>query len=179
MDFERERFKALVLHILWRTNHFEDFGATKLNKVLWFSEARSFQAYGKPITGEVFIRDKHGPRSRHAREVCEELVTSGLAETSIERFYDYEIRRFRAVQPSDTALFTNEELSLIDWWIDHIARDHTAASISEKSHDYGWEIAQMGEEIPLYAFLASRIREPRSEDEATWAETEAQRLITK
>jgi hypothetical protein len=176
MIFDREKFRALVLHILWRTSHYEDFGATKLNKVLWFSEARSFQAYGKPITGETFIRDKHGPRAQHAKALCEELEIAGLVESVTERFYEYEVERYRALQPSDTTVFSSEELSLIDWWTDHIAQYHTAKSISEKSHDYGWEIARMGEEIPLRAFLASRIREPRDEDETIWAKTEAERL---
>jgi hypothetical protein len=37
-----------------------------------------------------------------------------------------------------------------------------------KTHDYGWEIAQMGEEIPLYAILAERIPHPEG-DELDWA----------
>ena len=176
MTFDHEKFKALVLHILWRTNHYDDFGATKLNKVLWFSEARSFEAYGKPITGEAFIRDMHGPRSKHARDICEELKAEGLVEPLTERFYDYEVQRYRVLQPSDTAVFTSEELSLIDWWTDFVAKHHTAKSISEKSHDYSWEIAKMGEEIPLRAFLASRVRDPHDDEEIDWAKKEAARL---
>ena len=34
----------------------------------------------------------------------------------------------------------------------------------------------MGEELPLYAFLAAKIREPRSEAEVKWAQEEAHRL---
>ena len=52
---------------------------------------------------------------------------------------------------------------------------HTAQSISDKTHDYGWEIARMGEEIPLYAVLAERVRHPRG-DELEWARKEAERL---
>jgi hypothetical protein len=46
----------------------------------------------------------------------------------------------------------------------HIAEDHTAESISDESHDYAWEIAKMGEPLPYYSFLASRLRDP-TEDE--------------
>jgi hypothetical protein len=62
--------------------------------------------------------------------------------------------------PDVKLLFTSEELKVVDYWIDHIANDHTAASISEKSHDYAWEIAKMGEELPLKAIFTNRIREP-------------------
>src|SRR5262249_36624697 len=30
-----------------------------------------------------------------------------------------------------------------------IDKEHTATSISEESHDYAWDIAKMGEELPL------------------------------
>lgn len=176
MQFDREKFKALVLYVLWRTGNHDGFGATKLNKVLWFSEARSFEALGKPISGETFVRDKFGPRARHVKAVCDELESEGLAERFTERVYDYEVTRYRAFQPPDTSQFTNEQLSLVDWWIRHVSEDHTASSISKLSHDYSWQIAGMGEELPLYAYLAARIRAPRTEEEHKWAQEEAKRL---
>lgn len=51
-------------------------------------------------------------------------------------------------------------MQIIDHWIEYVHKDHTAASISEKSHDYGWDIAKQNEIIPLYAVLAERIPEP-------------------
>jgi hypothetical protein len=174
MTFDRERFKALVLYIIWKTGHREGFGATKLNKTLWFAEARTYEAFGKPISGETFVRDKHGPRSTHLLSVCDELVDEGLVERFSEHFYDYEVVRYRAFEPPPTSRFSAEEISFVDWWIGFIDKQ-TAISISKLSHDYGWEIAAMGEELPLYAYLASRIRSPRG-DETKWAQEEAVRL---
>jgi hypothetical protein len=175
MDFDREKFKALVLYVIWRTSHREGFGATKLNKTLWFAEARTFEAFGKPISAETFVRDKYGPRSMHLSAVCDELVRDGLVERFSEYFYDYEVTRYRAFQPPDTSPFGSEEIALVDWWIGFIDK-HTATSISKSSRDYGWEIARRGEELPFYAFLASKIREPRSDEEIEWAREEARRL---
>lgn len=176
MNFSREKFKALVLYVIWRTSHVDGFGATKLNKALWFSEARAFEAYGTPISGEAFVRDKFGPRSKHLREVCIELEDEGLIEPFVEDVFTRKASRYRALAPADTSAFTNDELTLIDWWTSHIAREHTATSISQLSHDYGWEVASMGEELPLHAFLARRIRKPRSAEEIEWAKREAERL---
>ena len=176
MELDREKFKALVLYVIWKTSHIDGFGATKLNKALWFSEARAFEAYGNPIAGEKFIRDKHGPRSKHLREVCDELERAGLIEPFTEQIFDHKANRYRALQPADTSLFSNEQLSLIDWWIRTISEKHTAVSISNLSHDYGWDVAGMGEELPLYAFLAQRIRSPNKDDEQEWAKREADRL---
>jgi hypothetical protein len=175
MDFNKEKFRALVLYIIWRTGHREGFGSTKLNKALWFAEARTFEAFGKPISGETFVRDKFGPRSKHVKAICEELEEDGLVERFSEHFYDYEVTRYRAFQPPDTSGFSAEELAFVDWWIGFIDK-HTATSISKLSHDYSWEIASMGEELPLYAFLASKIREPRTEAEIKWAREETGRL---
>jgi hypothetical protein len=175
MAFDQEKFKALVLYIIWKTSHRQGFGSTKLNKALWFTEARTFEAFGKPITGETFVRDKYGPRSQHLTAVCDELERNAIIEKFVERIYDFEAIRYRAFEPPSTVGFSNEELGFADWWISVIDK-HTATSISDLSHDYGWEIAGMGEVLPLYAFLAAKVREPRTEREIDWAREEARRL---
>lgn len=48
--------------------------------------------------------------------------------------------------------------------------------MSDLSHDYGWEVAQMGEQLPLKAFLARRIRGSETSEEIEWARGEAARL---
>lgn len=176
MSFDRDKFRALVLYIIWRTSHASGFGATKLNKALWFAEARAFEAYGKPITGETFVRDKFGPRSKHLKEVCLELEEAGQIEPFAEPVHSYNATRYRAINPADSTAFTPEELALVDWWISSIAEKHTAGSISDLSHDYGWEVARMGEELPIHSFLARRLRSPTTTDERDWAVSEAARL---
>jgi hypothetical protein len=177
MPFDKEKFKTLVLYIIWRAGHRDGFGATKLNKVLWFSDARSYMLHGKPITGATYIREKRGPVPKQVMPIRAELEREGLLEIKDEPYYNRQITRFRFMGnvPPDISRFTSEELQIIDWWIKHIDEDHTANSISEQSHDYAWEIAEMGEELPLYAVFAGRIRAPRGK-ELEWARAEAERL---
>ena len=68
----------------------------------------------------------------------------------------------------------DRELRIIDQMISYVCEEHTAASISEETHDYVWEIAKMGEEIPYFAVFAGRTREP-TEEELEWAKAEARR----
>jgi hypothetical protein len=175
MDFDREKFKALVLYVIWRAGDRRDFGSTKLNKVLWFAEARVYEAFGKPIAGETYKREKFGPVPKHILEMQEELEDEGSISVWTEPYHDYKVTRFKAFQPPDTTRFSADELAFVDWWIKHVDEEHSAASISQKSHDYAWKIAAMGEELPLYAFLASRIREPRDK-ELDWVIEEATKL---
>ena len=173
MRFERDKFRALVLYVIWKTSDVRDFGLTKLNKVLWFSDARTFEAYGKPVTGESYVRRKFGPVPRHIDEVLDELVQSGQVSFAAERYHDFEVKHYSAFEPPNISMFSADELGFVDWWIKHIAEDHTAASISEQSHDYGWKIVREGEELPLTAFLARRVRQPKAGEELDWAESAA------
>lgn len=175
MEYDREKFKQLVLHVIWRTNESRDFGATKLNKVLWFAEARAFESLGKVITGESYVRQQFGPVPLHIVEICNELVREGLISASDEPVQDHVVRHYQALEPPDLLRFSREELHLVDYWIRHIDEDHTAGSISELSHSIGWRIARMGEVLPPHAYLAGRIRPPDT-DEMTWARSEAERL---
>jgi hypothetical protein len=160
MQFDREKFKRLVLYIAWKAGRRDWFGATKLNKVLWFSEARCFVLHGKPIAGAAYIREKHGPVPKQIMPIRDELERAG----EIRVFKEGNLIRITSDAKPDLSAFTREELQIVDFWIDHIDKDHTATSISDESHDYAWDIAQMGEEIPLYAVLANRIRDPSEQE---------------
>jgi hypothetical protein len=116
--------------------------------------------HGKPIAGAAYIREKHGPVPKQIMPIRDELERAG----EIRVFKEGNLIRITSDAKPDLSAFTREELQIIDFWIDHIDKDHTATSISDESHDYAWDIAQMGEEIPLYAILANRIRDPSEQE---------------
>lgn len=164
MEFDREKFKQLVHYVIWKAGHRDWFGATKLYKALWFAEARLYVLTGKPITGAAYIRQEHGPVPRAIMPIREELAREGAILIRQEG----KMLRFTALTRPDTAAFSPDELKTVDWWINHIATDHTAQTISDESHDYAWEIAHMGEELPFFALFASRVRPPDN-SELAWA----------
>lgn len=159
MEFDRDKFKAVVHYVIWKAGSRHKFGATKLNKVLWFADARLYMLTGKSITGATYNRQQFGPVPRQIMPIRHELESEG-AISIIGSRGNGDNTKFRALSPPDELPISDNEREAIDYWIDHIDRDHTATSISDLSHDYGWEIARMGEELPLAAFMAARIREP-------------------
>lgn len=175
MSFDWEKFKRLVHYVIWRAGDRSGFGATKLNKVLWFAEARTYMLRGTPITGAEYIRQKYGPVPKAFVPAREELKSEGLIRVWQDRHYNRTQTRFKALRQPDTTGFTEDELKTVDWWIDHIDKDHTATSISDESHDYAWEIAKEGEVIPYYAFFASRVRDP-NEAESEWVARKVKEL---
>lgn len=165
MRFDREKFKRLIHYVAWKAGKRDWFGATKQYKVLWFADARQYMLSGQPITGETYIRQKFGPVPRHGLQIRQELLREGITQEFglIDRKKGDLTRITSDIRPEMT-LFSAQELQTVDWWIEHIDKDHTAKSISEKSHDYAWEIAKMNEELPYYAIRVARIPEPSDED---------------
>jgi hypothetical protein len=157
--FDREKFKRLVHYIIAQAGPRDGFGATKLYKVLWFAEARQYMLTGKPIAGADYIREKFGPVPRLGMQIRDELAREGrIRQQKIPG--DYGEWQFRSLTPPVMDGFSPDERATIDYWIRHIDGDHTAASISEESHDYAWQIAKMKEPLPLFAFLAERVHPP-------------------
>jgi hypothetical protein len=176
--FNREKFKALVHYIIWKAGAADGFGATKLNKVLWFADARSFSLTGKSITGARYIREKFGPVPHQIMPIRNELEQTGLISQLRHKTYGErgpQVWIFKANQPPDILLFSTEELKQVNWWIDYV-NGKTANEISEESHDYGWEIAREGEDLPFHAFLTSRIKEEPSAEAIEWARKRAKEL---
>jgi hypothetical protein len=175
MRFDKEKFKALVLYVSWRAGHRDGFGVTKLNKVLWFADARAYVLHKKSITGATYIREKYGPVAKQMLAIEKELRQKGLIEVQKERHSKHVATKLRAFERPDLSLFSDEELSIIDHWVKQVDEDRPDDAQGELSHDYAWQIAEMGEVIPLYAVLAARVRAPRGR-ELEWAKAEAERL---
>jgi hypothetical protein len=175
MQFDHNKFKALLHYVVWKAGDKDGFGATKLYKVLWFSDARSYMLLAAPITGEHYIREKYGPLPAHAQSIVQELVNDGAIRVWNDTYYNQPIRHFHSLRTPDKLSLDSKQREIVDYWIKHIADEHTATSISEQSHDYAWETAKLGEEIPYHAIFATRIRDPKG-DELEWASRRAKEL---
>ena len=170
MLFNRDKFKTLVHYVIWRAGKRDWFGAVKLNKVLWFSDTEAFAHTGKSITGATYTRQQFRPVPKAIMPVRSELERDGAISVARVNKLD---RMTPLKKPSEMrALFTDAEMAIVDYWIEHIATYETAQSISAKSHDYAWQIASLGETLPMTASLAVRIRAPDG-SEMDWAKQTA------
>jgi Protein of unknown function (DUF4065) len=164
MTFDGEKFKNLIHYVIWKTSGKDGFGATKLYKVLWFAESRAYVTRRQPIANAVYIRRKHGPVPEVGMLARNELERDGLISQKKVNRGKFEEWTFRCLRPPLTGLLSELEKMDVDYWIRHIDLDHTAKSISDLSHDYGWEIAKMDEVLPLHAVLSERFREPTDKE---------------
>ncbi len=173
--FNRDKFKRLVRYVIHLAGSKPGFGATKVYKVLWFVEAKGAILRGKPVTGAKFVRRQHGPVPAQAMPVRSELEREGLIKVTKDWHYNREIMVFKSLKQPDMSDFDAEELRDIKYWVSHIAEEHTAESISEATHNYGWLIANQGEDLPYLAILSERVR-PLNAVEMEWATRRAAEL---
>lgn len=169
---DAKKLKALVHYVCWKTSDDRVLGAVKLNKSLFFSDLWTYVERGTPLTGEAYQKREHGPVSKSLLRVLDDLANEGAI------FVRREVPPHKgrldviALTKPDITCFTSDEISLIDDAIHYVCYEHSAHEISEESHDIIWELAEIGEEIPYYAMLASELGEVTPEH-LDWAKLQA------
>lgn len=162
----RRRMQVLVHYICGKCKP-RQLGRVKLNKILFYIACNSLAAFGKPVYEDRFVKRQHGPVSVSLDRVLEELSDAGEIEVSWVSHYGKDKEEYAVLKAGGLKNFTVEEKALIDTVIERIAEGHTAKSISEKTHDRIWRLAEEGEEIPLYTVFMSKTREI-TEAERAW-----------
>jgi hypothetical protein len=156
-QFDKDKFKELVLYISERSEDDPWFGATKLNKILFYSDFLHYAYYGEPITGAEYQKLPQGPAPRKLLPVRDEMIKDHELAIRYERALKFTQKRPQALREADVSHFNGEELKLVDDIMRYLG-DRTAGEVSELSHlEMCWQLAQDKETIPYEAiFLSSR-----------------------
>ncbi len=166
--FHRDKFKALVHYICAKCDDPSKLGAVKLNKVLWFSDVIAFAQRGAPITGARYTKQRFGPVPKALLPILGELESEGAIRVRDVEYYGRVKKEYESLREPDTTVFDEGELKIFDLVIGLICEKHTAATISALTHDDIWKLAEIDEEIPLSAMLASHLS-AITEDDIRWA----------
>lgn len=140
--YDEKKFRELVVYISEKCESDLYFNATKLNKILFFSDFLAYKLNGEPITGADYFALPYGPAPRRLLPVREQMVMDGDITLSKRQQH-----RTIALRPPDYDVFSASEIALVDKVID-ILRDYNADETSELSHIFlGWQAAMAeGEE---------------------------------
>jgi hypothetical protein len=166
----REKLKTLVHYVVARCDDPSLLGSIKLNKVLWVSDLWAYVGTGAPITGERYIKQQFGPVPASMVGILDELQSEKKLVVRRTAAHGNPKTDYIALTRPDniSQTFSADEISLVDEAIEFVCEQHTAMQISDRSHDVIWELAEIGEEIPYHAMLASRLDGVTKEDVA-WA----------
>ncbi len=167
-ELNRKKLEEIVLYACSRCSSNSLLGRTKLHKILWYSDVIYFANTGKSITGETYIKRQYGPTSKHLLEITKKLESESALITRKVKQIDYPKKEYIPMRDPDISGFTPDEISLIDQVVHVVCYEHTAESISLASHNKIWELAEIGEEIPLYTVYGWNLGEINEQDMA-WA----------
>ena len=149
-----KRLGELMLYVAKRSQFDSNFGGTKLNKILFYSDFCSFARSGKPITGAEYIKQEFGPTPKRLIPVRKQLESKNEAAVQRVEFLGKEQQRLVALRDPDLSLFTGEEIALVDQVMEYL-KGKTAKEVSELSHNRIWRVAKLGHSIPYEAVFLS------------------------
>lgn len=148
------KFKELLLFICKRSEGDTPFGATKLNKLLFFSDFLAYRQFGKSITGHKYQKLKNGPAPRLLVPLMKQLQDEGSAVQAVRDYHGHEQRRTLALREPNLDLFDAKEITLVADLIEEFWGKN-AAHMSDLSHEFrGWLLAEEGEDIPYEVAVA-------------------------
>lgn len=157
-QFDRDKFRELIVLITDKCADDASFGDTYLNKVLFFSDASAVQAFGEPITGARYQKLAHGPAPRALIPIREEMIEAG--DVRVEMIGNRRVTRAR--RRADLTRFSKEQVELVEGMINAF-RGLWAVHVSDLSHELspGWNLVELGEDIPLESQLISTTPIPK------------------
>lgn len=169
-----EKFKALVHFIVHEClDNPGRLGAVRLNKVLWFTDLTSYQMTGASVTSEKYVKRKMGPVPATILRTIRELEQEGkIVVRGREAYYDP--YKYISLKDPEVGCLSEGDRRLAKDAINFVC-GHSANEISDTTHDEVWSAAREGEEIPLYATLATGMGEI-TDDVKMWAESIVQEI---
>jgi len=153
---DEKKLGELIVYISLKSARDPLFGATKLNKLLYFSDFLAFGNFGKPITAVIYQHLENGPAPRRFKVVEQNLIQQqAIAVQKIKLASGKTQIKTVALRNPDLREFTADEIALIDELIERHWEDD-ADGISRHSHNYvGWKMTKMKETIPYGSIFLS------------------------
>ncbi len=164
---DERKLAELILYISEKCANDPTFGATKLNKILCFSDFLFYAYNDRGITNVEYQKLPNGPAPRRLIPVRDELINNGeLALQEVVLKSGLSQRRTVNLRRPNLEIFSGTEIAMVDRVIESM-QDVTADQASELSHNLvGWLVAEDGETIPYNTIYFAN--PPITEDEANY-----------
>lgn len=159
------KFRELILLIAEQSERDHSFGATKLNKLLFYADFVAFLTLGQAITWHRYQKLNNGPAPRVLIPITERMKAEGEIAVSERTYYGMKQKRTIALREPNLNVFSGPEVALVmkiieDSW------GKSAREMTQLSHAFiGWQLAGEGEDIPYEVALIDT-EEPSPEETA-------------
>ena len=116
-----EKLRELIVYISWRSRKDPNFGAIKLNKLLFFADTAAYRELGKSITGSEYQHLPEGPCPRRILPAREHLLSQ--TPRAIELAYQQTAigNRLHRIIPKRKpySIFSRPERDIVDRIVKH------------------------------------------------------------
>lgn len=153
--YSRRRFRELLLYVADKSRDDPKFGATKLNKIMFYADLMAYGLHGKSITGARYMKLDWGPAPQALCPVQDDLIEEGHAHLVEGTHFNWPQRRLVPDRKPDLSIFDEEEIELVDAIVVAL-QGKNATEASELSHcEVGWKLAGHKEDIPYTSVFIS------------------------
>lgn len=161
-DIADERLYELILLLAMFSEGDENFGAVKLNKLLFFCDFLAYLRLGKSITRQTYFKLEHGPAPKRLLHVMAQMENALDIVVRKRDFFGHAQSKPIAMRPPEMKHFDQSVRELVQEVVSKFWK-WNGKEISELSHDYiashrflGWRLAEMRETIPYSVSLLDR-----------------------
>ena len=164
-----KKFRELILYISQKCASDPTFGATMLNKILFYSDFLAYANLGKAITNFEYQKLLKGPAPRRLLPIRAQMIADGeLILQPIRLLSGHIQKRTVNLRSPNLAIFTGAEIALVDEVIE-VLKNAKAEVVSELSHRMvGWMSVEVGENIPYSTiFLSNQELSPEEVERGT------------
>src|SRR5258708_8149199 len=104
-----KKLRELILLICARSQGDKKFGATKLNKLLFYSDFSAYLSFDKPITGQLYFKLPNGPAPKRLKPIVAKMQEADeLAYQEAEYYHHVQKKPIPLTRP-DLSLFLSHE----------------------------------------------------------------------
>ncbi len=147
--------RELILYVATQCQDDPKFGATKLNKILWWADFLAYAEHGRPITGIEYQRLGNGPAPRRLVPVRIQMEADGdIVLAEVPGRGGYVQKKIVPLRAANLDVFSAADIAVVDDVIRALWKK-TAKGVSTLSHGKAWEVAGDGESIPYEAVFLS------------------------
>ena len=152
-----EKLKEALHYVIARCDDPARLGAIRLNKIMWFADRYAYRVNGATITADSYVKRRLGPVPKNVLAAIDELASEqkiAVREAPVPG--GYVMRHFFGIKEVDVEALSEQDRKILDAFTGVICDNFSANEISDATHDHVWEIAELGEEIPLFTTFAKR-----------------------
>ena len=169
------KLKELILFVSELCKDDPEFGATKLNKILFVVDFMAYSVWGDSITGATYFHLPNGPAPKQMVKALAELAAEKRAHIEERPYFGKIQKRLVPLTGSNTRDFTKEQLDFVGDAIAHL-KGLGAADLSNWTHTLmPWVYTRDKEEIP-YNTVFNMFKVPVRRDGIIWGQKELEKL---